>query len=934
MDGEGNRVVSVRSSALSRLVGGQVSLSLLQQENGYERTKARVREAAATMRTAAPTIAHDVLSTGVDFLQLAPIPALDLAGSVLLSIWDAVQAIKDNRVACLRLTERCANALLTVRQHVLEAGSHVSIELEKPLMRLHEAFKDIHEFLLKQKGRRFIQRYLNRVEDEGNIRHCGTSLDNALLMFSLEVQIRTLKLGVESRTESQKQRTPVSARGQLRGSVDTPGAKLGHTPDADPSQDLLSARKRDQDVRDREADQASLQERLGAAMRDDVTMFQTLEIRSDEMPETITTLKRVLENTAGRTTPRIGSSTAGEPANQRRLNATIPAVDNDRTSVSPVLDGFGRQFIMAGIEALVRLSQGTNISVPSWTITRDEVELKEEIGRGFFSKVYKGQCRGRTVAVKELDAITSTRKLFVNEVDIWIQLRHPNVIELFGASSASSNPPWFMISPYYRNGNLVQYLKGLDVPVDPVNMMHDIASGMSYLHEKDVLHGDLKASNILVDDNLRCIVSDFGQSELKSEYCRVTMVQSPTSRGTMMWQAPEIMMGLATELTPAADIYAFGILCAEILNKGALPWGTLATPEIVFRLVCHENKRPQLPLLYSNPSPGHPVSDIIRAAWDRYPRQRPSFKAIVRDCNIVLATTGRLPDAHPITEDTLSNSQNSSKSNPSTRAKPPLPSVPISTPTVAITPATTTPEITQSDRQERGLAFYPVFGERTANRISDIYQSGSTTRHSPAAAGPTLKVVQKGSQESSSVTSERPSVSFDEAPGVRTISHDLDLDEFGLTKNWAIMTNDTTIAAETAPGEISTGATSPRLSDTPESKSSARTGNEGNVIPTANTHDAPEPPRPYMHGSREQGGSTGSAKEPKQSKPSIQLPFGRKTKVDGGRKPFVTPGKPEDDDVEGVKMLLGVGFSRAQAISALEANGYDLQNALDSLLRP
>lgn len=68
------------------------------------------------------------------------------------------------------------------------------------------------------------------------------------------------------------------------------------------------------------------------------------------------------------------------------------------------------------------------------------------------------------------------------------------MLELLGASSTSSEPPWFFVSPYMKNGSLVSYLKGLPSldSVDLLKMMHEIAKGMAYLHSKGILHGDLK----------------------------------------------------------------------------------------------------------------------------------------------------------------------------------------------------------------------------------------------------------------------------------------------------------------------------------------------------------------------------------------------------------------------------------------------------------
>lgn len=84
-------------------------------------------------------------------------------------------------------------------------------------------------------------------------------------------------------------------------------------------------------------------------------------------------------------------------------------------------------------------------------------------------------------------------------MSIWKSLQHPNVCELLGASSASSDPPWFFVSPYYKNGSLVTYLKGLPSldNVDLLKMVHEIAKGMAYLHSQGVLHGDLKVRSLV-----------------------------------------------------------------------------------------------------------------------------------------------------------------------------------------------------------------------------------------------------------------------------------------------------------------------------------------------------------------------------------------------------------------------------------------------------
>lgn len=131
---------------------------------------------------------------------------------------------------------------------------------------------------------------------------------------------------------------------------------------------------------------------------------------------------------------------------------------------------------------------------------RYEVDRDVKIGIGFFSDVYKGTWRGRTVAIKCL-AETTPRDLFLREVNIWRELKHPNVLELYGASGASGDGPWFFVCPYERFGSLSGFLRRVAQEGeaakngregDLLRFMHEIAKGMEYLHDQGVLHGDLK----------------------------------------------------------------------------------------------------------------------------------------------------------------------------------------------------------------------------------------------------------------------------------------------------------------------------------------------------------------------------------------------------------------------------------------------------------
>lgn len=206
-----------------------------------------------------------------------------------------------------------------------------------------------------------------------------------------------------------------------------------------------------QDAQDRAHDMADLRKLMRSALaaKNDVAMIEVLQIARSEMLEAIRTLERALERVLEDGQLDADESTTPLPTSQETGESINPSLDHADTSASHIgADILDRQFIVTGINALRRLSKGTDLGLPSWTITRFEVDLGERVGFGSFSDVYCGTWRKHTVAVKVL-AETTPRKLFLREIQIWKSLYHPNVLELFGASSASGEPPWFLVRQYH-----------------------------------------------------------------------------------------------------------------------------------------------------------------------------------------------------------------------------------------------------------------------------------------------------------------------------------------------------------------------------------------------------------------------------------------------------------------------------------------------------
>ncbi|KAK7055315.1 kinase domain-containing protein [Favolaschia claudopus] len=638
-----------------------------EQTEGWERTRQHVSEALSRLLPAAEIVAHDLLELSVDVLKFAPIPGLEVAASLLLSIWDNVQGVDMNRLACLRLAERCANLLNSVVTEVHEMGDKVEVEMQEPLDKLVQTFTSVRDLLLKQGQRPFLKRYLKREETVREIAGCHTSLGDALSMFSLSVQMRILRQvkEAEARRDEEnralmealrlKQQTANALGITIEKEQLTPRPGLSNLPpdydhDLEQAADVLptlQSLQTTQNTLDFAHDAADLRALLRDALAtsNDVEMLRVLQVGRAEMPEALKTLQRALERVGVTNSSQMPSPVAqispAPPAYTPRGAGAVPersgtlssseSSDTSSVGLSMPRDTLDREFIEGGIDALRRMSKGGEM-LPSWTITRYEVDRDIKIGIGFFSDVYKGTWRGRTVAIKCL-AETTPRDLFLREVNIWKELKHPNVLQLYGASGASGDGPWFFVCPYERFGNLSGFLRRVALEGDAardgresdlLRFMHEVAKGMEYLHEKGVLHGDLKAANILVDDRIHCLVADFGQSEMKSEAYRISGTSPP--HGTLRWQSPELMLG-SSELTAEMDVYSYAICCVEILSMGRLPW-PLMSDEAVRNFVLKDNTRPKLPASRFN-TPA--LQELLRVCWDREPSVRPPFSKIVKE---------------------------------------------------------------------------------------------------------------------------------------------------------------------------------------------------------------------------------------------------------------------------------------------------------------
>ncbi|PKU72041.1 Putative leucine-rich repeat receptor-like serine/threonine-protein kinase [Dendrobium catenatum] len=204
------------------------------------------------------------------------------------------------------------------------------------------------------------------------------------------------------------------------------------------------------------------------------------------------------------------------------------------------------------------------------------------IGSGSYGSVYRGILRDETVvAVKVLRLQTgNSTKSFKRECEVLKRIRHRNLIRIITACSL----PEFkaLVLPFMSNGSLDSrlYSNENDHHLDleqRIRILSDIAEGMAYLHHHSpvkVIHCDLKPSNVLLNEDMAALVSDFGISRLAISVGAGVTIAGPDIAGSSTanmlcgsigYIAPEY--GFGSRATTKGDVYSFGVLVLELLTR-------------------------------------------------------------------------------------------------------------------------------------------------------------------------------------------------------------------------------------------------------------------------------------------------------------------------------------------------------------------------------
>ncbi|KAL4639203.1 hypothetical protein ACB092_03G200500 [Castanea dentata] len=218
----------------------------------------------------------------------------------------------------------------------------------------------------------------------------------------------------------------------------------------------------------------------------------------------------------------------------------------------------------------VKLHELPTFSLEELATATNNFHVAKMLGRGGFGTVYKGKLHdGQEIAVKRLSRSSGQGlEEFMNEVFVISKLQHRNLVRLLGCCIEGEEN--MLIYEYMSNKSLDAIL------FDPLNQKHldwkkrfniieGISRGLLYLHRDSrlkIIHRDLKASNILLDEELNPKISDFGIARI----FRGSENQANTKRviGTYGYMSPEYaMQGFFSE---KSDVFSFGVLLLEIVS--------------------------------------------------------------------------------------------------------------------------------------------------------------------------------------------------------------------------------------------------------------------------------------------------------------------------------------------------------------------------------
>lgn len=259
------------------------------------------------------------------------------------------------------------------------------------------------------------------------------------------------------------------------------------------------------------------------------------------------------------------------------------------------------------------------------------------IGEGSFGSVYLAlhAVTGELMAVKQVELPNVAKGTegdkkknamiiaLKQEIDLLQGLQHPHIVQYLGTSSDEDHLNIFL--EYVPGGSIAGMLKQYNTFQEPLvrNFTRQILEGLTYLHNRNIIHRDIKGANILVDNRGMVKISDFGVSKKTNFNGMNSAPGTRTSlQGSVFWMAPEVVRQSGQSLK--SDIWSVGCLIVEMFT-GSRPFPSMTTLQTLFA-VGSNNEKPSIP-----DSVSKEARDFLGKTFEIDHNRRPGADELLRE---------------------------------------------------------------------------------------------------------------------------------------------------------------------------------------------------------------------------------------------------------------------------------------------------------------
>ncbi|KAG6480546.1 hypothetical protein ZIOFF_057130 [Zingiber officinale] len=256
------------------------------------------------------------------------------------------------------------------------------------------------------------------------------------------------------------------------------------------------------------------------------------------------------------------------------------------------------------------------------------------IGSGTFGNVYvaTNSYNGALCAMKEVNIIPDDSrsaeclKQLEQEIQFLSQFKHPNIVQYYGSEMIQNQ--LYIYLEYVHPGSVNKYVRqyyGVLPERIVRSFTHHILKGLAYLHDKKIMHRDIKGANLLVDVNGVVKLADFGMAKHNADF--IDQLNGATNchsmKGSAFWMAPEMLQATMNKkivYDVAVDIWSLGCTIIEMFT-GNHPWSGLQEAQAMFNVL---NYDPPIPETLSMEG-----KDFLQCCFRRNPAERPTANKLL-----------------------------------------------------------------------------------------------------------------------------------------------------------------------------------------------------------------------------------------------------------------------------------------------------------------